>query len=93
MHDEATRPASSPAPGTGQRRFRRREFPLPGGGKLVLHVDGVISQLDAAGAMQHAWTSDDPEWERQAIRFGLRVQGSTVPPAGRSVAPTRPPRR
>lgn len=93
MRDEPGPPASSAPRATRKRRFKPRELPTPEGGRLVLHVDGVISQLDTTGGTEHVWAPEDPEWARHAIRFGLRVQVSTIPPTGRRVDATRPPRR
>ena len=66
---------------TPGRRFKRREVELAESGKLVLHTDGSISQLDGQGEVVHKWAIGDPEWPRHAIRFGLLPQPSTtVPP-------------
>ena len=79
-------------PATRVRRYRRRELALPGGGRLVLSTDGSLVRLDGAGAVEHSWAPDDPEWPQQAIRFGLRIQAPTIAPPGRFVGGTRPPR-
>jgi hypothetical protein len=63
------------------RRFRRHEVELAEGGKLVLHTDGSISQLDAEGQDVAKWAAEDPDWPRHAIRFGLFPQPSTNTPA------------
>jgi len=48
---------------------------------LVLHPDGSISQVDGKGEALGNWATDDSEWPRHAIRFGLLPQPSTtVPP-------------
>ncbi len=66
------------------RRFKRREVELAEGGKLVLHTDGSIGQLDSQGEAVQAWAMGDPDWPRHAIRFGLLPQPSTtVPPDAR----------
>jgi hypothetical protein len=65
------------APG---HRFKRREIELVEGGKLVLHTDGSIGQVDGEGVVKHTWAADDPEWARHAMRFGLLPQPSTVVP-------------
>ena len=75
-------------PGSQGRRFRRRELDLAEGGKLVLHTDGSISQIDGQGEVVKKWASDDPEWPRHAIRFGLLLQPAThTPPDTRVRAP------
>jgi hypothetical protein len=79
---------SGPTPAS--RRFKRREIELAEGGKLVLHGDGSISQLDAAGDTTQTWAAGDSEWSRHAIRFGLQPQPDTVAPHGRRAAEPRP---
>jgi hypothetical protein len=66
---------------SGGRRFRRRVIELAEGGKLILDADGSISQLNSAGEAVARWASDDVEWPRHAIRFGLLPQDRTTPPA------------
>ena len=83
----------SPGPVSHGRRFKRRELDLGEGAKLVLGVDGAISQGDAAGASTHTWVPADPEWASHAIRFGLFPQDATVAPSGRFIEGMRPPRR
>ena len=83
----------SPGPVSHGRRFKRRELDLGEGAKLVLGVDGSISQVDAAGASTHTWVPADPEWASHAIRFGLFPQDATVAPSGRFIEGMRPPRR
>lgn len=69
-------------------RFKRREIDLVEGGKLALHTDGSISQIDGQGEVVKKWVSDDPEWPRHAIRFGLLLQPAThTPPDTRVRAP------
>ena len=69
-------------------RFKRREIDLVEGGKLVLHTDGSISQVDDQSVTVATWAGDDPEWPRHAIRFGLLSQPrTTVPPDARVRAP------
>lgn len=76
-----TKRARAVTPG---RRFKKREVELAEGGKLVLHTDGSISQVDGPGEVVHKWAMGDPEWPRHAIRFGLLPQPSTtVPPDAR----------
>jgi hypothetical protein len=91
---EAASPTQqSPGPVSHGRRFKRRELDLGEGAKLVLGVDGSISQVDAAGASTHTWVPADPEWASHAIRFGLFPQDATVAPSGRFIEGMRPPRR
>ncbi|MGD0862552.1 MAG: hypothetical protein ABSA21_07295 [Candidatus Limnocylindrales bacterium] len=73
------------------RRFRRRDLALTEGGKLVLHADGSISQVDGQGEAVGEWATDDPEWPRHAIRFGLLPQPATTTPADSRVKDDRPP--
>lgn len=72
------------------RRYRHHELELADGTKLVLHVDGSISQVDAAGETTGKWAPGDGEWAGHAIRFGLQPQAETVAPHGRRVAEPRP---
>lgn len=58
--------------------------------KLVLHVNGLITQVDAAGETKAEWPVDDPDWPRHALRFGLQPQSTTVVPDGRRAAEPRP---
>jgi hypothetical protein len=92
MTDEFTGqgPARSPAP--PRRRFKRREIQLADGARLVLDVDGSIRHLDDHGATTRTWKPDDPEWSREAIRFGVHPQVPTVAPHGRRVPGTKPSR-
>ncbi|MGC8634463.1 MAG: hypothetical protein ACP5VP_07350 [Candidatus Limnocylindrales bacterium] len=73
------------------RRYRRRALALPGGGRLVLSANGMLTRFAADGVLEHSWAPDDPEWPRLAIRFGVRVQSVTVAPAGRSIEESKPP--
>ena len=59
--------------------FRRREIKLDDG-KLMLQPNGTISRLDGSGQVVQAWMTGDPDWPRQAIRFGLLPQPRTVAP-------------
>lgn len=92
MTDELTGREPTRGPALPRRRFRRRELELADGGRLALDVDGSIRHLDDHGDTTRTWTPDDPEWPREAIRFGLHSQAPTVAPHGR-VPGTRPPRR
>jgi hypothetical protein len=83
-----TPPGSHPA--AHGRRYKRREIELAEGGKLVLNGDGSISRLDAAGEVTGSWATDDPDWARHGIRFGLRPEPATVAPHGRRTADPRP---
>ena len=83
----------SPSPAAHGRRFKHRELDLADGGKLVLKVDGSISQVDASGAPTQTWDPADPDWASHAIRFGLFPQDATVAPTGRFIDDRRPPRR
>ena len=77
--------AKATSPG---HRYKRREIDLAEGGKLVLHTDGSLSQIDGAGEVVQKWAADDPEWPRHAIRFGLLSQPHTqTPPDTRVRAP------
>ena len=84
---------ASPSPAAHGRRFKHRELDLADGGKLVLKVDGSISQVDASGAPTQTWDPADPDWASHAIRFGLFPQDATVAPTGRFIDDRRPPRR
>jgi outer membrane biosynthesis protein TonB len=84
---EQTRPAPS---GHGHR-FKRREIDLADGEKLVLNADGSIGHVDPAGQTKQTWTSDEPEWARHAIRFGLFPQNLTVRPPGSRDRGVKPP--
>ena len=86
MAQDESRSRPSPA----ARRFRRRHLELAEGGKLVLHGDGSISQVDAAGETTGTWTIGDPEWAGHAIRFGLQPQPETIAPHGRRISEPRP---
>lgn len=83
------RKARSKPPATANR-FRRRQIELGDGVKLVLHGNGAITQLDAAGEATAQWAVDDPDWARHAIRFGLQPQPTTVVPESRREAEPRP---
>ena len=92
MADKPIPPVPSPGPPTRRRRYRRRELSFPDGSRLLLDAYGVISHLNAAGATEHSWAPESPEWARHALRFGLRVAEPTVAPTGRPAA-ARLPRR
>ncbi len=77
-------------PPAGTAGFRRRQVELGDGGKLVLNVNGSITQLDAAGAVTAEWSVDDEAWPRHALRFGLHPQPATIVPEGRREAEPRP---
>ncbi len=72
------------------RRYRRHHIELAEGGKLELHSDGSITQTDAAGENVQKLNVADPDWARQAIRFGLRPQPETIVPESRRDAAPRP---
>ena len=93
MDDEHDRKKPPRASGPRGRRFKRHELELPNGGALMLNADGAISHVDALGSTVRVWSSDDPEWPDQALRFGLRPQPPTVSPTSRGVLGTKPPRR
>jgi hypothetical protein len=76
--------------GSRGHAFRRRELDLPDGGKLILHPDGSIAQLDGAGAAVAGWTTADAEWAGHAIRFGVLPQPATVTPPGSRSPEARP---
>jgi hypothetical protein len=76
----------------GRRRFKRRQVGLADGGRLVLDIDGSIRRVDDRGDTTRAWTTDDPEWPREALRFGIHPQAATVAPHRRFIPGTRPPR-
>ena len=86
---EAEKPKAGPAPRTasGGHPFRHHEIPM-GDGKLVLDREGSIRSIAADGSVTATWEPDDPEWDRYAIRFGLRTSG-----AGGSSVPGHPPQR
>lgn len=70
-------------PADAARTFRHREVQLADGGKLVLHVDGSIARIDAAGETIGTWATGDAEWAGQAIKLGLRPQAETTLPQAR----------
>ena len=72
------------------RRFKSRELELAEGGKLVLHTDGSIAQVDGQGEVVAKWATDDAEWPRHAIRFGLLPQAGTITPPDSRVRGTKP---
>ena len=92
MSDELGRTEPSRTPAARRRRFRRRELELPDGSRLVLNGSGSIDQVAADGEVKQSWAREDPDWARHAIRFGLQPQESTIPPHGRYVRGSRPPR-
>ena len=92
MTDELTGRERARSAGPPRRRLKRRELELADGGRLVLDVDGSIRRLDDNGDTTRTWTPDDPEWPREAIRFGLHSQAPTVAPHGRCVPGMKPPR-
>jgi hypothetical protein len=77
-------------PADAARTFRYRKVEIADGGKLVLHVDGSISQIDAAGATTGTWTPGDAEWAGHAIRLGVRPQAETTLPQSRHAAERNP---
>jgi hypothetical protein len=86
---QAEKPKAAPAPRTasGGHPYRHHEIPM-GDGKLVLDREGSIRSIAADGSVTATWEADDPEWDRYAIRFGLRTSG-----AGGSSVPGHPPQR
>lgn len=74
-----------------RRRFKPRRVPLPDDEQLVLHENGTIEHTDPAGLVKQAWSPNDPDWPRHAIRFGLRPARRTVKPTGRDASSERPP--
>ncbi len=77
---------SKPSSLAHRHRYKRHEIALAEGGKLVMDSDGSIVRLDGSGKAAQTWQPDDPEWERHALRFGVR-------PVNRTVAPDREPWR
>lgn len=77
-------------PTAAGRRFRRHQLNLAEGGKLVLHGDGSITQIDATGETTRRWAIEDPDWSRYAIRFGLQPQPETEVPESRRAPEPRP---
>jgi hypothetical protein len=77
-------------PAGPNRRFKRRQISLAEGGKLVLLGDGSITLTDAAGAVTGSWATDDPDWARHAIRFGVQARPETTIPEAPRVATPRP---
>ena len=69
--------------------FRHRRLRAADGTSLVLRTDGAITALAADGSVTQRWTEDDPEWPKQAIRFGVLPRTSTAKP-GRPDPVTRP---
>ena len=86
---EAEKPKAGPAPRTasGGHPFRHHEIPM-GDGKLVLDREGSIRSVAADGSVTGTWEPEDPEWDRYAIRFGLRPSG-----VGGNSVPGHPPQR
>ena len=77
-------------PAAPDRRFKRRQIDLGEGGKLALLGDGSIVQTDTAGETIGTWATDDPEWARRAIRFGLQPRPTTTVPQAPRVSEPRP---
>jgi hypothetical protein len=77
-------------PAAPDRRYRRRQIELAEGGKLLLRGDGSIVHTDAAGEITGTWATDDPEWARRAIRFGLQPRPTTTVPEAPRVSEPRP---
>ena len=86
MASQKRRAKSAPTGG----RFRPRQIELADGAKLMLHANGSITQLDAAGEAKAEWSVEDPAWPQHALRFGLQPQPETVVPEGRRRAEPRP---
>ncbi len=92
MSEELGQAQPARTPAARGRRFKRRELELPDGNRLILNADGSIDQVSGDGGTQQSWARDDPDWARHAIRFGLQPQEATLPPHGRYVKGTKPPR-
>jgi hypothetical protein len=89
---EAVEPGDTPRATAGsRRRFKPRQLETADGGRLRIRHDGVIVHVDAAGQVVGSWATGDPEWERRAIRFGLRPQRTTVAPHGGRDSGSKPP--
>jgi len=56
----------------------------------VLQVNGSIDHVPGDGSASRTWTPDDPDWPRQALRFGLQPRLDTVTPSGRDVGDIEP---
>ena len=89
---QAVAPAESAASAVGRNApgghaYRHREIAFRGG-KLILGRDGSIRNVAADGTLIGAWQTDDPEWWRQAIRFGIRPNTG-----GGNAVPGHPPQR
>ncbi len=82
--EPAAAPGRTPA---GAHAYRHREIGFRGG-KLILGRDGSIRHVAADGSLIGAWQTDDPEWWRQAIRFGIRPNTG-----GGNAVPGHPPQR
>lgn len=80
------------APARRRRTFKPRTLTLADGDRLVLDVAGSIARISPDGTSKQTWAVDDPEWERQAIRFGLQARTATANPHGREVRQERRPR-
>lgn len=79
-------------PARRKRTFKPRELTLPDGDRLVLDAAGSIARIATDGTAKESWAPDDPEWARQAIRFGLQARVATANPHGREVRQERRPR-
>ncbi len=73
------------------RRFRKRQVALPDGDLLVLLGDRTIEHTAPDGTVKRTWRTDDPDWSRHAIRFGIHEAPPTVKPSGRDASSERPP--
>ena len=92
MPRELTSSEPRRTPVKANRKFRRRELKQADGGSLVLATSGSITQVAPDGTTIRTWELDDADWARQALRFGVRPEGTTVAPVGLQSWELRPPR-
>ena len=83
-------PDRIPAQRRGSRQYRYRALPTTDGRTLVLRANGAIDLLAGDGTVVQSWSRDDPEWGAMAFRFGIRVQGRTIPPRGPDTGSAKP---
>ncbi len=89
--DTMTNDETAPRPAS-RRKFKPRTVTLDDAETLALRADGSIVHRDRDGTTKRSWTQDDPDWARQALRFGLHESTSTATPSGRNVPASKPPR-